>query len=453
MIYRNIIDELIRWSEKGNRKPLILRGARQVGKTTAVNMFSERFEQYIYLNLESVEDKSLFEKYNDVNDLVKAIFFTKKKKRKSSNTLLFIDEIQECPPAVAMLRYFYEQHSDLFVIAAGSLLESLFDKDISFPVGRVEYRVVRPLSFVEFLSAMNEEEALEEIKNIPLNSYAFDKLLKLFHVYTLIGGMPEAVSVYSKNEDLTELSDIFETLIASYLDDVEKYARNDTMVQVIRHAIRSSFSEAGNRIKFHGFGKSNYGSKEMGEALRTLEKAMILSLIYPVTQTKLPLLPDHKRSPKLQLLDTGLMNYFAQIQTEVLGTNNITDIYRGKVAEHIVGQELLAWKYNVLSQLNFWVREKVQSEAEVDFIYPYHGKLIPLEVKSGATGRLRSLHQYMDMAEHKIAIRYYSGNIQLDEVKTMNDKSYYLLSLPYFLVSQIEKYLDWMANSLPRNMQ
>jgi predicted AAA+ superfamily ATPase len=109
----------------------------------------------------------------------------------------------------------------------------------------------------------------------------------------------------------------------------------------------------------------------MGEALRTLEKAMLVSLIYPVTQSKLPLLPDHKRSPKLHLLDTGLMNYFAQIQTEVLGTNNLTNVYQGKVAEHIVGQEFLAVKFNVLSQLNFWVREKVQSEAEVDFIHPY----------------------------------------------------------------------------------
>ena len=448
MIYRDIIDELIRWSEKSNRKPLILRGARQVGKTTAVNIFSEQFEQYIYLNLEKADDKSLFEKYKDVDDLVKAIFFTKKKKRDVSKILLFIDEIQEYPPAMAMLRYFHEQHSDLFVIAAGSLLESLFDKDISFPVGRVDYRVVRPMSFGEFLLAMNERKALKELKNVPLNFYAFDKLLKLFHIYALIGGMPEIVSEYSKNEDLTELGDIFETLIASYLDDVEKYARNDSMVQAIRHAIRSSFSEAGNRIKLYGFGRSNYGSKEMGEALRTLEKAMLLSLIYPVTQSKLPLLPDHKRSPKLQLLDTGLMNYFAQIQTEVLGTNNLTNVYRGKVAEHIVGQEFLAVKFNVLSQLNFWVREKIQSEAEVDFIYPYHGKLIPVEIKSGATGRLRSLHQFMDMAEHNMAIRFYSGNVQLDKVKTINNKFYNLLSLPYFLASQIEKYLDWMESQI-----
>ena len=142
------------------------------------------------------------------------------------------------------------------------------------------------------------------------------------------------------------------------------------------------------------------------------------------------------------------MNYFAHIQAEVLGTNNLTNVYRGKVAEHIVGQELLAIKFNVLSQLNFWVREKVQSEAEVDFIHPYHGKLIPVEVKSGATGRLRSLHQFMDMAEHNMAIRFYSGNVQLNEVKTMNNKSYYLLSLPYFLASQIEKYLDWLETQI-----
>ena len=448
MIYREIIDELGNWSKKSNRKPLILRGARQVGKTTAVNIFSEQFDQYIYLNLERSIDKTIFEKNENTHDLIKAIFFEKKKKRTTSRTLIFIDEIQGYPPAVAMLRYLYEDYPEIFIIAAGSLLESLFDKNISFPVGRVDYRVVRPMSFGEFLTALNETEALNELRNIPLNSYAYDKLLKLFHTYALIGGMPEIVSEYSKNNDLFALGDIFETLIVSYLDDVEKYARNDSMIQVIRHAIRSSFKEAGSRIKFHGFGRSNYNSKEMGEAMRTLEKAMLISLIYPTTQSSVPLLPDNKRSPKLQLLDTGLMNYFASIQSEVLGSNNLTNIYQGKVAEHIVGQEFLASKFNILSSLNFWVREKIQSEAEVDFVHLYNGKLIPIEVKSGASGRLRSLHQYMDIANHNLAVRYYSGNIQLDAVKTLSNKSYYLLSLPYFLASQIDEYLNWMETQI-----
>ena len=248
---------------------------------------------------------------------------------------------------------------------------------------------------------------------------------------------------YAERKDLTLLSDIYESLIVSYLDDVEKYARNNAMVPVIRHAITSMFAEAGKRISFHGFGRSNYGSKEMGEALRTIEKAMLVHLIYPVTDTKLPVRPDKKRSPRLQLLDTGLMNYFAGIQSEILGATNLNVIYKGMVAEHIVGQELLSVKSNVLAQLAFWVREKVQSDAEVDYIYAHNGKVIPIEVKSGATGRLRSLHAFMDRSDQDIAIRYYAGEYRMETIKTLNNKSYRLLNLPYFLASQTENYLDW----------
>jgi uncharacterized protein len=203
------------------------------------------------------------------------------------------------------------------------------------------------------------------------------------------------------------------------------------------------FTEAGKRISFHGFGRSNYGSKEMGEALRTIEKAMLVHLVYPVTDTRLPVRPDKKRSPRLQLLDTGLMNYFAGIQSEMLGAANLSDVYKGIVAEHIVGQELLSVKSNVLAQLAFWVREKLQSEAEVDYIITHKGRVIPIEVKSGATGRLRSLHAFMDRSDQDIAVRYYAGELRVETIKTLNNKSYRLLNIPYFLASQTEGYLDW----------
>ena len=160
MFKRSILHALTEWSEKSHRKPLILRGARQVGKTTAVSILAERFEQYIYLNLELEEDRHLFEQGYTAQELFEAICFLKYKDPQKSQTLLFIDEIQSSPEAVAVLRYFYETLNHLHVIAAGSLLESLLDRHISFPVGRVEYLQMHPLTFEEFLVATGESQAV-----------------------------------------------------------------------------------------------------------------------------------------------------------------------------------------------------------------------------------------------------------------------------------------------------
>lgn len=453
MFNRAIISELVKWAENPRRKPLVLRGARQVGKTTVANLFSKHFDQYIYLNLELAEDRKVFEDFQNVETLLDAIFFLKDKSKSEGSTLLFIDEIQEAPQAIAQLRYFYEQVPELWMMAAGSLLETLFDKDINFPVGRVTYMVVRPVSFVEFLEALGETNALEQWKNVPIADFAHDKLLELFHRYALIGGMPEIVDTYAATKDIVGLQPVYESLLVSYLEDVEKYARNQSLAEVMRHAIRSSFAEAGQRIKFQGFGRSNYGSREMGEAIRTLERAMLVNLVYPATQVTLPILEDRKKFPRLQVLDTGLLNHFAGLQKEVLGTKDLNSIYQGGITEHIVGQELLASSFNVLGGLHFWVREKRTSSAEIDFLYLYNNLLIPLEVKSGATGKLKSLHIFMDRAPHTIAIRLYSGKFQIDKLTTVSGKAFFLLNLPYYLVAQIDIYLDWFFTAYPNRIE
>ena len=205
MFKRLLLKDLHDWLHKPNRKPLILRGARQVGKTTLVSLFAEQFDQFIALNLERLEDKALFEQNYTIQELLEAIFFLQGKDRQQTNTLLFIDEIQNSSAAVAMLRYFHENYPTLPVIAAGSLLESLLDRHISFPVGRVEYLRVHPLTFEEFLIAVGEEQAATMLNQIPLPIFAHDKLLKLFHRYALIGGMPEIVQHYAATRDLTQL--------------------------------------------------------------------------------------------------------------------------------------------------------------------------------------------------------------------------------------------------------
>lgn len=447
MFKRDITGKLSVWAKNNGRKPLILRGARQVGKTTAVNMFSNLFDQYIYLNLELKEEKRIFEQEYSIDELIQAIFFYKNQVRGNGKVLIFIDEIQACPSAVSYLRFFYEIFPELYIIAAGSLLETLIDTHVSFPVGRVEYLVMKPLNFKEFLNALDEKSSLDIINNTtPVPDFAHEKLMKLFHIYSIIGGMPEIVQKYSEQKDILALNNLFDGLIVSYLDDVEKYARNHSMAQVIRHAISTAFYEAGSRIKFQGFGNSNYKSREMGEALKVLEKAMLIYLLYPSSSVDPPLLPNIKKSPRLQVLDTGMLNYFAGFQKDLFGTKNIDSVYQGKIAEHIVGQELLAFATSPLYKLNFWCREKNQSSAEIDFLIQFKNMIIPVEVKAGATGRLRSLHQFIDRAPHNYAVRIYSGQLEINQIKTLNGKDFILLNLPFYLAGCIFEYLEWLMS-------
>lgn len=439
--YRSIEEKLKAWSLSPFRKPLVLRGARQVGKTTAVKRFATCYDQFIYLNLET-DDAELFQGERDIHRLVNRIFFMKNVLKSQPNTLIFIDEIQEVPSALNMLRYFYEEYPEYHVIAAGSLLESLFDRDVSFPVGRVDYLYMYPCSFEEFLEALDEKNALDAYRQIPVPDYAVDRLMQLFHTYTLVGGMPEAVYRYVVTKDLSQVKPVYDTLLLSYLDDVEKYATTTNQVQVMRHCIRSCFAEAGERIKFAGFGESAYSSKEVGEAMRTLRKALILHLTYPTTQTMLPFTPDIKRSPRLQVLDTGMLNYFSNIQKEVFATKDLNNLYKGRIAEHIVAQELIVHSDNYLQPLQFWVREKNSSNAEVDFLYASPYGNIPLEVKAGSTGHLKSLLMYVGLSGSQLAVRLYAGPYHLENVETQEGKNFTLMNLPYCLTGMLSSYIE-----------
>lgn len=442
MFYRNAIAELREWAQRENRKPLILRGARQVGKTTLVNEFAKDFDVYLKLNLEREADFNLFESNMEMDELLTAIYLLNNKPRKKVKTLLFIDEIQNSPKAVAKLRYFYEEVSHIHIIAAGSLLENLIDKHISFPVGRVEYMAVRPCSFNEFLGAIGESELKEYHAQAKIPEVLHTKVIGLFNTYTLIGGMPEVVDYYSKNRDIVSLQVIYETLLTGYRDDVEKYSSGDTMRNVLRHVLTTGWTYAAQRITFERFGNSSYRSREMSEAFRTLEKTMLLELVYPTTSCTIPLSPEPKRSPKLLWLDTGLVNYSAGLQKELFGVKDISEAWRGKIAEHIVGQELLAANNRFSYKRYFWVRESDGSSAEVDYAIQLANLVIPIEVKSGNNAKLRSLHQFMEKAPHDIAIRFWTNPFSVDEVKTPTGKTFHLYNLPYYYSGQIDKLIE-----------
>jgi predicted AAA+ superfamily ATPase len=442
MFYREIIEKLRDWAKRDNRKPLVLRGSRQVGKTTVVEMFSKEFDQFISLNLEKEEERKIFETSYPFQDLLMALFFYARKDRNAGRTLIFIDEIQNSPKAIALLRYFKEEAADLFVIAAGSLLETIMDRKISYPVGRVEYMMVHPVSFREFLSATGETQSLDLLNSDEVPAFAHSHLMRQFKKYLTIGGMPQVVEQYSRYNDLTALQPIYESLLKSYIEDVEKYAPSSSQVQYIRHILSTAFEVAGSRITIENFGGSNYKFREMKEAFTTLEKTLLFWLVYPTNETTVPALPKLKSKPRLHTLDTGLINYSANMVKDILSTEDITDVYRGRIAEHITGQELLAISNSVMNKLQFWVREKKQSSAEIDYLYPYNGKLIPIEVKSGSIGRLRSLHLYMDQAPHKLAVRVWQGPYSIEKAKTIAGTEFTLLNLPFYLVHRIERELD-----------
>jgi predicted AAA+ superfamily ATPase len=442
MFCRNAVLRLRKWADKKNRKPLVLRGARQVGKTTLVNEFSKDFDTYLYLNLEEKRAAGLFETDKGIDDILSAIYLYANKPRKNNKTLLFIDEIQNSPKAVAQLRYFYESVPDLHVIAAGSLLESLIDTHISFPVGRVEYMSIRPCSFDEFLGALGESELRKALAACSIPDVIHEKAMDLFNTFTLIGGMPEIVNHYANHRDFVAINDIYETLLYGYRDDVEKYARNQTMAHVIRYILQDGWAFASQRIVLGNFAGSPYKAREMGEAFRTLEKAMLLELSYPSTGRTIPITTDLKRSPKLFWLDAGLVNYAAKLQKEIFGSKDILDAWRGHIAEQIVAQELLARDDKLSNRRNFWVRDKKGADAEVDFIIQHNNRLIPVEVKTGHNSKLKSLHVFMDNTNHSTAIRIWSNAFSVDKVATPSGKEINLYNLPFYYVGSIDSILQ-----------
>ena len=439
-IQRNAYQKLLEWKSSSNRKPLLLRGARQVGKTTLIREFSQEFGNYIELNLEKEVDRNLF-RTDDINKILNAAYLLKNIALSDKPTLLFIDEIQESPKAIQLLRYFYEEKPELYVVAAGSLLEFVLRKVPSFPVGRIEYLYLHPLNFEEYLGAIQHSGAKEALQTVPLPDYAHSVLLNLFHEYAIVGGMPEALSIYVKDKNIAGLAKTYNTLWQAYKDDIEKYSRNDTNKKIIRHIVETAPNEI-DRIKFEGFGQSNYRSREVGEAMRSLDLARVIQLIYPTTSLSPPIIANLKKRPRLQFLDTGMLNNILLLQGEMIAVQDLNDFYRGKIIHHLVCQELISIHDDISYKPHFWVREEKDTNSEVDIVYRHEKYIIPIEVKSGKQGRLRSLHQFVERVNHPYAVRIYGGEFKIEKTKTPKGVSYFLMNLPYYLGTKIPEYID-----------
>ena len=394
------------------------------------------------MNLDERENAKLFTTDVSFEDLLAGIYAKAGIKVENKRTLIFIDEIQNVPEAVKALRYFYEKRPDLYVIAAGSLLESLVGNHISFPVGRVEYMALHPCTFTEFLGALGENTLAEQIEHLNVPKSIHSYVMDLFKKYMIVGGLPEAVANYAEYKDWVRLHEIFNSLLSGYKDDIEKYAPKFKEQDILRYILNYGWGLAGRRFQFSKFCSSSYKSVEMGNAFRTLEKALLLELVYPLTSTSFPILPDLKRSPKLLWLDTGLVNYVAGMQENLLFSPETDDLWNGDIAEQVVGQELLGTSVTFGTKRMFWVRDARNSQAETDFVYKYKSHLIPIEVKTGDNSKLRSLHQFMDESKENIAIRIWNGTACSDNIVLSSNKKYTLYNIPLYYAGQLDTFLN-----------
>lgn len=419
MYYERIIDAyLSEWASRDNHKPVLLRGARQVGKSTAVRHLGNAFEHYVEINFEKQpEYKLLFKDNLDVARIVPQMAAMCGKPIKAGATLLFLDEIQECPEAIMSLRFFKEDMPELHVIAAGSLLEFALDELPTFGVGRIHSMFMYPMTFDEFLKA-NGEHQLIDVRNqatlsCPLSEPLHDKLVSLLRVYILVGGMPEAVAKWVETHDFLQCQEVQDDIVVSYEDDFPKY-RKRVDPTLLRQTLRSAAVQATKKFVCSQVG-GGYKTEEVKKALGMLTLAGILT---PVTHTSANGLPLGSESDdsyrKYLLLDSGLMlrllnmamGDITQITSQILTMGAAELVNKGAMAEMIVGLEYLRYQTpNIRHDLFYWVRQAKNSQAEVDYVVGHRQRILPIEVKAGMQGGMKSLWMFMQEKKITDAVR------------------------------------------------
>ena len=448
MFYRDILDKLLIWKNKKNRKPLILRGARQVGKTTAVLLFGKKyFTSTLTINLENIAHRRIFDHPLNIEDF-ETIVRVNFNRSLSQDTLIFIDEIQHSIHLLQLLRFFKEERPEIPVICAGSLLEALILKGgYQIPVGRVTYEYMYPLTFFEYLAATGKTEMLNYLKKFHIDSEIPDaihfSLLKEINLYSLIGGMPEVINEYLDSKDYHALSSIYSSLFTGYTEDAYKYSSH-SQSKYIQFVIENSPYHAGERITYNKFSNSQYRSREISSSFDLIEKSMLLNRIHGTVSKQIPLESRLKMPPKIIFLDVGLVNTSLGINPlDFMNSNDLNAFYNGKITEQIIGQHLICQRMNQHEPLFYWAKPKSQGSAEVDFCFSYKGKIIGLEVKSGKSGTLKSLAEFSKTVHNPLLIRVYAGKMRLDRLASTKHS---FLSIPFYLIPKLRNLLDEMIH-------
>lgn len=416
-IQRNIDVELLEWKDNPMRKPLLLRGARQVGKSSAVRHFGKEFQFFAEVNFERHKTvKTFFQGDIDIRLIVQKIAIYINVPIEEGKTLLFLDEIQECPEAIMALRFFKEDYPGLHVIAAGSLLEFTLQKLPTFGVGRIHTLFMYPMTFDEFLNANNENGLISMKRQAdsqhPLDAAFHEKLIEYFRIYLLVGGMPEAVLAWIKTHNFNQCSHIQEDIILTYEDDFSKYKKR-VSPDLLRTTLHGICHQPGEKITFKQI-SADYRSSQIREAVRLLTLAGLVIPVIATSGNGIPLDAEaNEKNMKILLLDSGLLLSVLQLEgnlaqhlVDLIMTGSPQDLVKkGGLVEMVAGLELLRNKPCVQRQKMFYWEKSGNSIAEIDYLDTFHLKVTPIEIKSGTQGGMKSLWQFMREKRLTEAIR------------------------------------------------
>lgn len=457
MYYKRIIDTYLKeWAERPDHKPVLLRGARQVGKSTAVHHLGESFEKMLEINFErQPEYIPLFRDNLDVNRIVSQMEALSGKSITPGKTLLFLDEIQFCKEAIMSLRFFKEDLPELHVIAAGSLLEFALTELPTFGTGRIHSMFMYPMSFDEFLMA-NGEDALLKLRNTcdsnhPLPESLYEKIVGLLRTYMLVGGMPEVVAKWVETHDYLRCQEIQDDIVLGYEDDFPKYSAK-VNPQLLRMTLRSAAVQCSKKFTYSEVG-GGYRTEEVKKALELLILAGICVPVIKTAANGLPLGGESDNSfRKILLLDCGLLmrllnmslGSVSALTTLILTGDKLEVVNKGPMGEMIAGLEMMKYlSPNLRHDLYYWQRAAKNSSAEVDYITACNLKVVPMEVKSGVQGGMKSLWIFMREKKLKRGIRSSLENFGRLEYTDSNDAGAKreVIICPLYAISMLDSLL------------
>ena len=447
---RNIDKDLLVWKNTPGHKPLLLRGARQVGKSSSIRHLGKSFRHYVEINFEKQPElKDLFKQTTDVRQLTANISKLSGTPIVAGETLLFMDEIQACPEALKSLWFFKEDYPELHVAAAGSLLEFAINDMPSFGVGRVRSMFMYPLSFKEFLHALGKESWINAIAEAdcdhPLLEALHQELVKTFRIFLLIGGMPASVMAWIERHDFQACADELEDIQQSYYDDFAKYAR-DVEPRLLRRTLQSVVTQSGGKFMYSKVGEG-YRTEDVKRALSMLVNAGIIKEVRHTSANGLPLGAGvNEKFCKYLYLDTGLLLRILELDfggaddvTELILAGTAADLVnKGSLAEMVVGWELVkSASPRTQHELFYWENLDKGTTSEVDYIVIRDMKIVPVEVKAGTSGRMKSLRLFMQKRDIRTAIRTSLENFGTLEFED-EDVRRHIDIIPLYAISKIK---------------
>ena len=427
---RYAIKQLIDWKNKKNHKPLIIQGARQVGKTWLMQEFGKKYyEQVAYINFDvDMKSREIFNIDYDTERLIMDIGLVTKTRINPANTLIILDEIQECPRALTSLKYFQENAPQYDIIVAGSLLGVACHEGTGFPVGKVSFMNLYPLSFEEFLLAMGEERFVEllnkkDFKTIKLFNNKYEKLLKQ---YCYVGGMPEVINDFIENKDFESVRDLQKEILTAYEEDFTKHIPSNTVakIRLLWKSIPAQLSKE-NKKFIYGAAKEGARARDFEAALSWLINSGLIYRVNKITKPDLPITAyEDFNSFKLFVLDVGLLGAMTNLQAEtIIDGNRIFEEFKGAIAEQYVLQQ-----FKTIKDLPVFYWSNETSRAEIDFVIQIKSDVVPVEVKAERNLQAKSLKVYMEKFKPNYAIR----TSMADYKKTDN-----LIDLPLYTLENI----------------